>query len=138
MSDILPMGPEMMPVYYALGVALAVYCLAFTLPGTSTTHLNWNHIENVLINSSNQALQLIPALSAVVIPSTSPYTYAAIGLTLWFLGLGVTNIPAPGCRAVPTTCTKTDKAVLNLGIGFQTAGVSFLAGSLVAYMKSQL
>jgi hypothetical protein len=128
-------------VVWVTAAVLGVYVLNFTLPGSATKKLNWNHLKESLALASNSALTLLPALSALVIPDSNPVMYLSVGFALYFIGIGFQCIPKQTCRSsggAVASCTKEEKAWWNLGQGLQTAGASAVVGAALIYLQNKV
>jgi len=132
------MSSPLQVVVLANAAAITLYCLNFTLPGSSTSHRNWFKVKNVLDRVAEQSVSLIPALSALVLPDVASTSYLAVGTGLWLVGVGFAAIPPAACEtatAPDNTCSKTQYATQQLGNGLQTLGVSCGVGALLAYIR---
>ena len=118
--------------------AITLVCLAFLIPGTAAESKNWYKLKNLVIDVGDQALFLLPALSALVLPDVKPSYFLMAGAGVWLTGVGISAAAGNGCdSAAPGDdgCTKLQYATYKLGSALQKTGTSLGVGALLAYVK---
>ena len=137
-------GKTMTPlqvVVVANAAAIALVCLAFLIPGTAgeeAKNRHWYRFKKIILDVGNQALYLIPALSALVLPEVKFSSYLMAGAGVWLLGVGIGATVDDLCadfNYATGDCSSLQLATHNLGNALQSAGTSLGVGALLAYVR---
>lgn len=116
---------------------LGLLVIAAIMPG-SATKKNWQRVKSAAQTSADTAVQLVPALSALVLQDASSLNFALFGAGTWLLGVGVGAAVPGACKTDPSNalCDTNMLSTKVLANGLTTAGTSFGVGAFLAYMKN--
>jgi hypothetical protein len=123
--------------------AISLVVLGFLIPGSSTVNKNWNRFKLLLTRVGDQGVYLLPALSALVLPTVTPSSYLMVGGAVWLTGVGIGAAVTDSCinndgsaiSAANQNCSKSQLATQNLALALEGAGVSLGVGALLAYVR---
>jgi hypothetical protein len=136
MSNILSLK-SLAPEHASLGlqaviVGLSLLQYVFPVPTGSNDHKNTEKLKQALIDTTNQALVLIPALTALASRGADAYKYLTFGLVLWATGYLVKL--AAGSYTNHTT--KNFHAVDTLGDNLLKLATGYYVGAFVCFIKA--
>ena len=111
-------------------VLMAVVQFAYP---SGNEHKNWEKVRSFSENTTNTALQLLPVVTALIIPKARPLPFAMAGAAIWLSGIGIGAI-ADDAKAEDGD--RPSKATKSFGDSLVTLGSSTMVAALVAYMKT--
>lgn len=136
MSNILSLK-SLAPEHASLGlqtliVGLSLTQYLFPVPSTGNNHKNTEKLKAALIDTTNNALVFIPALTALASRGADAYKYLTFGLVLWALGY---LVDIWGGSFTDQT-TKNAQAVDTLGKNLLKLATGYFVGAFVCFIKT--
>jgi len=139
MSNILSLK-SLAPEHASLGLQAAIVGLsllqyAFPVPTPSNDHKNTEKLKLALIDTTQQALVLIPALTALASRGADAYKYLTFGLILWATGYLFKLWSDTFDGATPKT-KKNALVVENIGDSLLKLATGYYVGAFVCFIKT--
>jgi hypothetical protein len=136
MSNILSLK-SLAPEHASLGLQAAIIGLsllqyAFPKVTAGNDHKNMEKLKTALIDTTNQALVLIPALTALASRGADAYKYLTFGLILWIAGY-VTKLAA---GSYIDHDTNNYHVVDTLGENLLKLSTGYYVASFVCFIKT--
>jgi hypothetical protein len=120
----------------AVIVGLAALQYAFPVPDAGNDHRNTEKLKAAIVDTTQNALVLIPALTALTSRGADAYKYLVFGLILWGSGYLIKMWSDTFDSATPKT-KKDALALENVGDSLLKLSTGYYVGAFVCFIKTR-